>query len=203
MTPKTTTACCVAALGLLSLSACVKLKPALDPTRFYLLAAATDLAPVEAPTSTAATPPLRLGRVELPDYLDRPGLAWRVAPNRIVYSDLDQWAERLSASVPRVLTANLLTLLGPARLLTGVHPGDGEVREIQLTVLRFDLTPAGEARMDAVCRWVDYRTRNLVAQRPLSASASFDPAAVDRSEAVAALSSCLAELAREIATSAP
>jgi uncharacterized lipoprotein YmbA len=189
-------------LVLTALTGCLNLKPASDPTRFYVLTARC-AAPTNATTAaTSEAPLLMLGWVEVADYLQRPEQAWRMAPNHVAYSHVDQWAEPLGDALARVLKEDLLRLLGPERFFTGLNPGERKTHEIQIDILRFDLKPTGEAQIEAHCRIVERRTHQLLKQQALAATQPFDPQNKDHTAAAVALSEALADLARQVAAMA-
>ena len=89
--------------------ACGSLFPKSPPSDFYLLTAAEPPARVSPP---APAPPILLGAVRLPPYLDRRELVTRLAPNQLRVEDLELWAEPLRESVPRTIERDLATQLG-------------------------------------------------------------------------------------------
>lgn len=174
----------------IALTGCLGLKPAVDTTRFYVLTAAPPAA--RAPAS-APGPTVMLGRVEVADYLRSPQLAIRVESNRIEYSGLHHWAEPLHAALPRVIEENLLLRLAPRPSANG----SAATREIRLSFQRFDLTPAGTARTEVICRVLDAASREPVAEKRLAWESRATVSPSDFGAGVATLSAQLGTLADE------
>ena len=82
-----------------------------QPTRFYLLQSIAGI-PAEK-TAEGKSDGLRIGvgPLTIPEYVDRPQIVTLVGPHELDLADLDQWAEPLKESVPRVLGENLSILL--------------------------------------------------------------------------------------------
>ncbi|HAV63565.1 MAG TPA: hypothetical protein DCY13_14510 [Verrucomicrobiales bacterium] len=132
----------VAALGALSLTGCINLDPAPDPTRFYT---------IDAPSSPAAPEPERrdlllIGSISLAGYADQSSLVERRGGHEIVPLTLHRWAEPLSQALPRSISARLETAL-PGSVVTRSprSSSDGEAVYLQLSVDRFELTGNNEA----------------------------------------------------------
>jgi uncharacterized lipoprotein YmbA len=173
-----------------TLAGCLNLKPAVDPTRFYVLTAT--VADPELPTGSAPSHVV-LGRVEVADYLRAPQLAFRVTPNQIEYANHHQWAEPLDAALPRILGENFLSRLTTGSPSVAVTPP----REVRFSFLRFDLTRDGTARVEAICRVIDGTSRKVLAERQLARETTTTPNGTDFDIAVAALSAQLGELTDE------
>ena len=181
------------ALGLM-VSGCSLLTgaPGTSPNRYYVLTEATDLRQI------AHLPDLRLGvgPIQLPDYLDRLAITTRRQPNRVVYSEVDRWAESLDGNVQRILAADLSVLLYTERIaLFPWYRTAAPDRRISIDIQRFEVDPEGKVRLWA--RWIlrDQDGKRLVA-------GEFDERGevARNTEAVArAMSDLVGDLARAIA----
>ncbi len=168
-------------------------------TRFYMLhSLADDIDPaqrdaVDTPVS------IGIGPLTLPDYLDRPHLVVRLHRNEYHRAPFARWAEPLDVNFKRVLAENLKVLLPESQPV--VHPwrpGQTPALRIEVAVLRFDVTPGGDALLNV--RWVLRRQGHdkslLVRHITLAA-----PVADKQYDAmVAALSRTIVDLSREMAS---
>jgi hypothetical protein len=177
--------------------ACSVLAPRPDPSRYFVL---TALAENERSDGTPLDGvALGLGPIGLPAYLQRAGIATRVGPNRVEFSEVARWAEPLDASFGRVVAENLSRLLGSDRIV--MYPWFDATRPdytVQIDVLRFERGSDGVAELAA--RWLikDGTSRALLEDR--EASLREPVAGTDTEAAVAALSRAVAELSRELAS---
>lgn len=166
------------------------------PTMFYVLSSSVDAAPPTAEPTLV----IGLGPIDLPVYLDRPEIVTREGPNALGLSDFDQWGEPLKENVRRVLAENL-ALLTPAEEVAS-YPWPGTTRvdyQIAVNISRFEAA-GGLAILDA--RWTILRgedgTTGLFSRH---SRVQFPVRGTDAYLAiVAAMSACLDELSREIAT---
>ena len=150
--------------------------------------------------STARATDLRLGvgRISLPELLNRPQIITRTGPNRVRVADFSQWAEPLEKGIPRVLSENLARLTGTDRVSVYPWPSQMEIDlMVEIAIIRFEGDRNGEVSL--VARWRLVRADGSEAF-PLQGS-SYAESAADRStEAmVAAMSRTLASLSRDIA----
>ena len=98
------------ALAITSAASCGSLlAPQPDRSRFFVLSASADGASERASTAALGVSNLSVGvgPVRIPDYLQRPGIATRVSPTQVEYSQVNQWAESLEECFPRVLAQDL------------------------------------------------------------------------------------------------
>ena len=65
-------------------------------------------------------PPIGLGPITLPDYLDRPQIVTRASDSRLALSNEHRWAEPLAASFSRALLAHLEQALPTQHIV--LHP---------------------------------------------------------------------------------
>ena len=166
------------------------------PTRLFVLNATA----TPAVSSDDATD-LRLGvgRILLPEMLNRPQIVTRTSANKVRLADFSQWAEPLERSIPRVLSENLARLTGTNQVSVYPWPTQMEIDlMVEVAVIRFESDSDGEVSL--VARWRLIRANGSEAH-PLQGS-SYAESAADRSiEAlVAAMSRALASLSRDIAS---
>ncbi len=154
------------------------------------------------PVSRDAATDLRLGvgRILLPELLNRPQIVTRRSPNKVRMADFSQWAEPLEKSIPRVLSENLARLTGTDRVSVYPWPTQIEVDlMVEIAVIRFEGDTDGEVSLFA--RWRLVRADGSEAF-PLQGSSYADSAADRSTEAmVAAMSRTLAAMSRDIAAS--
>ena len=165
-------------------------------TRLFVLNAT-----VTPPVSLDAASDLRLGvgRILLPELLNRPQIVTRTSANKVRLADFSQWAEPLEKSIPRVLSENLARLTGTNQVSVYPWPTQMEIDlMVEVAVIRFESDSDGEVSL--VARWRLIRANGSEAH-PLQGS-SYAESAADRSiEAlVAAMSRALASLSRDIAS---
>jgi uncharacterized lipoprotein YmbA len=166
------------------------------PTRLFVLNATST-----HPVSSDAAPDLRLGvgRILLPEMLNRPQIVTRTSANKVRMADFSQWAEPLEKSIPRVLSENLARLIGTDQIYVYPWPTQMEIDlTVEIAVLQFEGDSDGEVSL--ATRWRLVRSNGAEA-RPLQGS-SYAESASDRStEAlVAAMSRALASLSSDIAS---
>ncbi len=191
------------ALAWLSSAGCSVLAPRPDSTRFFTLTPidGSQAPPAEGVSGSKQPLTYGLGPITLPPYLDRNGMAVRVSPTEIRYSAVDHWAEPLRVSVPRVLMANISTLLKNDHIVNYPWEASSAVDyRIEVEVLRFESTAAGNHHVGA--RWgiKDGRSGKELVTRTSNierAGGTADPAA-----SAAALSAALADLSNEIVAAA-
>jgi len=142
---------------------------------------------------------LGIGRILLPEFLNRPQIVTRPSANKVRMADFSQWAEPLEKGIPRVLSENLARLTGSDRVSLYPWPTQIEVDlMVEIAIIRFEGDADGEVSL--VARWRLVRANGSEAS-PLQGS-SYAESAADRSiEAlVAAMSRALASLSRDIAS---
>lgn len=132
------------------------------PTNFYYL---ESLGP---PAVDPVVPRAKLvvEEVQLPQYLDRPGIVSQTQGTRLELPSVEQWAEPLKDGVARVLRADLAHLLASSDIVvvpTDFTEGDAKVF---VNVSRFEVTASAEAVIEA--QWKIVRAgdaRELVLRR--------------------------------------
>jgi len=189
----------LAALAALLLVGCGGLlgKGTVEPTRSYLLEALAEQQSAEALSTSGLA--VGVGPVELPRYLDRPGIVTRGAPNEIHMADFVQWGEPLADGVPRTLAENLSILLGTDRVygFPAKLPESLAFR-VGVEIIRFDGALGGEVRLEARWTLLDLRQGSKLVARRLSVKTRTVEGA-DYGALVTAMSRSLADLSGEIA----
>lgn len=154
-----------------------------------------------APSSSGPASDLRLGigRISLPELLNRPQIVTRMGTNEVRLADFSQWAEPLEQSIPRVLSEDLARRIGTDRV--AVYPWPTQLKVdlmVEISIVRFDADADGEVSL--VARWRVLRPDGSELH-PLRAS-SYTETSADHSmeAAVAAMSRALGSLSREIAS---
>ncbi len=142
---------------------------------------------------------LGIGRILLPEFLNRPQIVTRTGGNRVRMADFSQWAEPLEKGIPRVLSENLARLTGTDQVSVYPWPTQMEIDfKVEIAVIRFEGNTDREVSLAARWRWVRADGSQV---HPLQAS-SYAESAADRSKEamVAAMSRALASLSRDIAS---
>ena len=136
------------ALGLALIGGCVGRSA---PVQLYVLTPIPRPVAVAASTEPAKGPALGIGPVTLPRYLDRINIVTRRGAE-IDVAEFDRWSEALIEGVPRVIAADLATLLGTERIVVFPWSADREInRQVVIEIARFDGTLGGEVQLEA--RW--------------------------------------------------
>lgn len=178
------------------------------PTAFYILTSVTKAetaSQIPAPKGDFA---VGIGPVQLPEYLDRPQIVTRTAPDKITLSEFDRWGGSLRQDFPRVLAENVAALLGTDRVLA--YPwGDrlDPAYRVALHVQQFDGALGGPAVLRAT--WIvtgreektPLAVRKSDIQEPVSGK-DYDSLVAAQSRAVAALGREIAEHIRRLASGA-
>ncbi len=165
-------------------------------TRLFVLnATAIPSVPIDAATDLR----LGVGRILLPELLNRPQIVTRTGANKVRVADFSQWAEPLERSIPRVLSENLARLTGTDQVSVYPWPTQMEIDfKVEIAVIRFEGNTDREVSLAARWRWIRADGSQV---HPLQAS-SYAESAADRSKEamVAAMSRALASLSRDLAS---
>jgi uncharacterized lipoprotein YmbA len=166
------------------------------PTRLFVLDATAT-----PPATGVEASDLRLGvgRITIPELLNRPQIITRTSANKVRMADFSQWAEPLEKSIPRVLSENLSRLTGADQVSVYPWPTPMELDlRVEIAVIRFEGDSEGVVSL--VARWRLIRENGSQAH-PLQVSTHSETAADRSIEAVvAAMSRALASLSRDIAS---
>ena len=180
-------------LGLALIGGCVGRSA---PVRLYVLTSIPRPAAVGASTDPAEGPALGLGPVTLPRYLDRINIVTRRGAE-IDVAEFDRWSEGLSEGVPRVIAADLATLLGTERIVIFPWPADREFgRQAVIEIARFDGALGGEVVLEARWRLLGPDRKELLIRYSTVREPTGESSYLSL---VSAMSRCLETLSGEIA----
>jgi uncharacterized protein len=161
--------------------------------KFYVLTASG-----QVPSTSGVS--IGVGPISLAEYLDRPNLVISESPNQLAIVEDHRWAGGLSASIARVMAADLGRQLNTGNTQTYPWLRDDELRyQVTLDIRQLHSDSEGYAIIEA--GWRVYQ----LPERTLKASRTFvdrEPLAADGYTAmVAAQSRLLERLAQNIAPS--
>lgn len=176
------------------------LAPQPDRARFFVLTSSSGSA-----TPRPAVPGLNskqlsvgVGPVNIPEYLQRPGIATRVGPTRVEYSQTNQWAEPLDQCFPRVLAQDLSSSPAISRVVTYPWFRSNHVDfQLQVNVRRFELNNHRQAVLDAHWAIENPNTGKILESGFITET---HPAGSDAGTATAALSYTLGAMADSLAS---
>jgi len=180
-------------LLVLLVSACAGKTP---PTRYYVLDPVSKSA-AATPAQAQAGPVVGVMTVDLPEYLNQPGITTRGPANEVVRADFDQWAGPLADEVTRVVSENLSRMLPSDRVTAAAGsrsiPPDFVV---EIEIARFELDQKGAVQL--IARWTVLRDsdQSLLAMRTSRISRPVAQAGYNGT--VNAMSGALADLCRQI-----
>ena len=188
-------------VSLLAAAACAALSLGVGgcsstPTTFYTL---SEMAPAKPlPVSSGAL--LGVGRVTIPETLDRPQVVRRASESRLDVDDFSRWGGPLADGTARVLTGDLRLRLGPDRVvLMSAEPITRPAYVLEVQIDEFDAGTPGPVELRArwtIARGPDEKTVVVTRASRISEDA---PAGLDG--AVAGMSRALGRLADEISAS--
>ncbi len=176
---------------------CSPLGPLPNHNKFFMLSPITQDSLSRASTSLDQQMAIGIGPIDFPDYVKRPEVVTRTAPNRIDVSEENRWAGPLDKNFTRVLSENISTLLNTQRIQfypwNRITPVDYQV---VVNVEQFD-NDGKQATL--IARWSirDGRDAKELYATETTATA---PVAAGAEGPSAALSATLASLSRDIAT---
>lgn len=176
-----------------------------SPTAFYTLTTLAKGNPTGQSPAPQGDLAIGVGPAQLPEYLDRPQIVTRTAPDRLTLSEFNRWGGSLAKDFLRVLTENLSGLLGSDRVVA--YPWAERLEpsyRVALDVQQFD-GPLGEAVVLKVT-WIvtghdgkkPLSVRKSMIQEPVSGK-DYDALVAAHSRAVAALSREITEEIRRLA----
>lgn len=159
---------------------------------FYVLTA-------NGPMPSGGGVAIGVGPVALAEYIDRPNLITQEAPNQLSVAEDHRWAGDLSASIGRVVAANLGRNLSTGNVRTYPWQRDDEIRyQVTLDVRQLHSEADGYAVIEAGWRVYSLPERHLKTSKTFTAR---EPLASDGFNAsVAAQSRLISRLSDEIAT---
>jgi uncharacterized lipoprotein YmbA len=167
-------------------------------TRYYVLGAVSKSAPASS-AQGGAGPIVGVMPVELPEYLNQPGITTRGAANEVIRAEFDQWAGPLADEVTRIVGENLSRMLPSDRVMAG---SGGRIPAldfaVEIEIAAFERDQRGAVQL--IARWTVIRDadQSLVAMQ--TSRISRPVAGSGYNDIVTAMSGALANLSREIAT---
>jgi uncharacterized protein len=160
---------------------------------FYVLTAS-------GPVPSGGGVGIGVGPVTIAEYLDRVNLVVSESPNQLGVAEDHRWAGDLTASITRVLAANLGRELGTGNVRTYPWLTDSEIRyQVTLDIRQLHSQSDGHAIIEAGWRAYSFPDRRLKASKTFTASEPLEADGYNAS--VAAQSRLLERLAENIASS--
>ena len=186
-------------LACLFVSGCMNFSPMSDPSRFFTLTPLHEAEQSQAvDTVKNSSLFIGVGPIRFPGYLDREQIVTRATQNHFDISENDRWAEPLEENFARVLSQNLGTLLGGARVIR--YPWQISQRpkyQIEMEVLRFEPNTRQEVELLAGWTLIDVNNKTVLVSK--DSRIARRTAAKSMEASVVALSETLGDLSREIA----
>ncbi|MDA8137418.1 MAG: PqiC family protein [Desulfobacteraceae bacterium] len=180
---------------LLFTAGCIACSATSAPVSFYSLSA---LCPPNRHSSQATAPSIGVGPVILPGYLNRPQMITRTGANQMHIDEYHRWAGDLEQDMVRVLTENLMVLLGPDRIAPIPWPSDFNPDiTVRLEVFAFEGSTDGTVHLRASISIADRRAAGAARMWTVDLTQQTPKHGYDAM--VAAQSQLLADLSRQIA----
>jgi uncharacterized lipoprotein YmbA len=181
--------------GALLVASCSPLGPLPNHNKFFLLSPLSPEGISRAATSLDQQIAIGIGPIDFPDYVKRPEVVTRTAPNRIDVSEENRWAGPLDKNFTRVLSENLSTLLNTQRVQfypwSRITPVDYQV---VVNVEQFD---SDGKQATLIARW-SIRDGHDDKELYATETTTNAPVAAGAEGPSAALSATVATLSREI-----
>ncbi|HUY27394.1 MAG TPA: PqiC family protein [Candidatus Binataceae bacterium] len=171
------------------------LQPRPDRSKFFLLS--PTIAMPQSPPAGSTGLVIGLGPIKLPAYLERQEIVTRAAPNRMVLSGNNRWAEGLDGNFTQVMAQDLAATLGTQRIVFFPwYQATMIDYQVRVDVYRFEGDLTGNVTLTAHWQILDGAGKLLyVTDSTFTAVAAAHGAAA----VVAAMSSALGDLSRQIA----
>jgi uncharacterized lipoprotein YmbA len=184
----------LAALLLVSFAAACT--PPVPPPHLYVLSPMVP--PLTGEHPTAGLPIVMVALTQVPDFLDRPQLVERTSDTALKLVETDQWAERLSTNISRVVAQNLAVMVpADASIPLPVRGALPYKFQVVISLNNLELAQSGEVLLAGRWSITDADGTKELAARSVSlhekAAGAGIPAAVD------AMSHALGEVSRDIA----
>ena len=165
------------------------------PSRFYTLNSTAT-----AGGAPAANYAVIVGPVSVPASVDRPQFAVQAATNRVVIDEFNRWAAPLNENIARVVTCDLVALLGTPQVATAPMANFDAAYRVTIDIQRFESVRSESALIEAV--WVVRKAAGGVtrsgrtAARELAQGDTFDALAAAHSRALGRVSADIAAAIR-------
>jgi len=163
------------------------------PSSFYTLNHAAAPAAQPSPLALAVV----VGPVSIPAIIDQPQMVVTTGPNQVSIDEFHRWASPLSSDISRVVTENLVTMLGTPRVSQFQQALNAPFDyRVAIEVQSFVSEPGEAATLNAV--WIVRRTKD--GKTVTGRTALREPATDKGYDAlVAAHSRALARMSQDIA----
>jgi uncharacterized protein len=189
----------VAHLGLLCAVAVLAVGCSTQPSRFYTLSRAPAPASAPAPLNVSVV----VGPVSIPAVVDMAQIVVTTGANQVSIDEFNRWASPLQSNISRVVTENLVTMLGAPRVAQFQQSLnlDADFR-VAIEVQSFDSAPGDAATLNAV--WIVRRTRDgksftgRTNVHEATGAAGLDALAAAHSRALAQMSQQIADALRTL-----
>lgn len=170
------------------------------PSRFYTLSSLKPVGTIQQPAGENVRTIIRIGPVDIPDYLDRPQIVTRTSQNELAIAEFDRWGGSLRNDVNRVLIENLSSIFitDNVAVVPWKQYTPGAYR-VPLTISRLDVTPGGNLYLKAQFSIIDKDGKTVTTIRESSIGKPVN--GTGYTVVVTAISDALADLCREIAAS--
>lgn len=114
--------------------------------QFYTLS--PSLTAVVSPSTNIA---ISVGPISIPADVDRPQIVVRTGPNQVTLAEFDRWASPLKAEIARVVSENLVSMLGTPQVTVFPQCSAEEATyRVGIDILRFESEPGKAAAMDVL-----------------------------------------------------
>jgi uncharacterized protein len=186
---------CLFSILILGLTGCIT--PAPGPrSQFYQLQPVAAGEPVVSGTSDG--PVVRIGPVQVSEYLNRPQLVTRVGDHQVAYDELHRWAEPLQDNILWVLTKNLSEQIPEARVLpfTAMPTVVDTGVTVPVRISRLESDPDGTVLLQA--GWMVISRESPKSATPERITLSKMATSTSTEDLVAAQSALIQELSEKI-----
>lgn len=166
------------------------------PTRYYIIG------PMEAEPLDNREPPLtvQILALDLPQYLERVQIATQAGPNRMRFSEGNQWSENLRKNLLRTLSRNLSRLLdSPSIGAPGARTAAAPDYRLRVTIEQFERDRAGVVRLAASWQILDASGAGAVRSFQSQLASAQTVSASDYDAIVAAMQELFGELSLAMA----
>jgi len=184
---------CALALGL---AGCITPSPG-PRSQFYQLQPISE--DISASELSSSSPVVRIGPVEISDYLNRPQLVSRVGKHQVAYDELVRWAEPLDDNILWVLSKNITGWVPEARVIpfAGMATLGDYTLSVPVRISRFESRPDGTVLLKA--SWLIIQPAVPRTGTPVSITLTKSSPSNQAEDLVATQSELIQELSEKIA----
>lgn len=184
---------------LVLLAGCADALRGVNPTTRYYVLDAVSGEPTADSAAAQVGPVIGVSPIDLPEYLNQPGITIRGPANEVVRAEYDQWGGPLTSEVTRVVGENLSRMLPSDRVTIASSsrtiPFDFIVG---IEVSAFERDQAGAVQL--IARWAIFRDADQSVVTMRTSRITRTGVGTDYNAIVTAMSGALADLCREIAS---